>query len=101
MWEPAITMNRKQVFIDCAMSQRLKQLAAKGGVWEAELIREAIKQRIASVEGDTEAWRQRFRQAVSLCDDSALPDRIAYDKAEQAAAMKKRLARNRQRLGQA
>jgi Ribbon-helix-helix protein, copG family len=97
-----MTMIRKQFFIDRAMSQRVKQLAAERGVSEAELIREAIEQKIASAANDTVAWRQTFRHAISLCEGTgSIADRVASEKARQSKSLKKRLDRNRQRLDQA
>ena len=60
-----MNMVRKQFMIDAERSERLKRLAQQQGVSEAEVIRQAIDQRLATAPASDDEWRTSFRNSMS------------------------------------
>jgi hypothetical protein len=87
-------MVRKQVFIREDQQEKLKSIAARDGVAEAELVREGLdlvleRKKVAEVEDDS--WKEAFRQAAGMWKDR--DDLDAF-----YAANRKRRAERRQRM---
>jgi predicted transcriptional regulator len=59
-------MVRKQILLTPEQSQRIKALAMAMGRTEAELFREAIDARLASVAADNQAWKAAWLAAAGM-----------------------------------
>lgn len=62
-------MIRKQVFIKEEQETRLKALAERLGVAEAELIREGIELVLQEKDETDDNWKERFLQAAGIWKD--------------------------------
>ena len=87
-------MIRKQVFIREDQQEKLKSMAARDGVAEAELVREGLDlvlERKKVVEVEDDSWKEGFRQAAGMWKDR--DDLDAF-----YAANRKRRAERRKRM---
>jgi hypothetical protein len=82
-------MIRKQIYIERRQEARLKRLAKKRGVSEAEVIRRALDQELQGagaphVHPDPEAWGEALRFMYALHAQGPLPDQRRTWKREDA-----------------
>lgn len=97
----AMTMIRKQFPIDRPTSEKLRRLAAKRGVAEAELIRLGIDALLAQEAAPEEEidWKQQLAKFIEASGAlSAAADRIERNKALQARRWRQRMKRNRKQF---
>ncbi len=87
-------MIRKQVRITVEQNQRMKQIAATTGRSEADLLREAVTEKLAVLtaqqpaEGD---WRAKMRAALTGSPlDQDFEDRVRNAKTSQVTARERR-----------
>ena len=85
-------MIRKQIFIREDQQERLKTVAARNGVAEAELMREGLDivlDREASVEDDS--WKEGFRQIEGMWKDRTGLDEFYAENRKRRAERRKRM----------
>ena len=90
MYDYAMTMIRKQFFIDREASARLKRAATARGVSEAELIREGLEIVLAEATTDPDAWKAGLAKSKGVWADHETIDTAM---AERRAARAKRRAK--------
>jgi hypothetical protein len=99
VYDCAMTMIRKQLFIDREASGRLKRAAAEKGVSEAELIRLGIDRIVTETEAETADWRAAFRQALERIPAGAfdeLRERVDTNRTRRAGLRRERARGPRQ-----
>jgi hypothetical protein len=95
-------MIRKHVRITSEQNQQMKQIAATTGRSEADLLREAVSEKLAALReaprGDGD-WRAKLRVALAGPRfDQDFEDSVRSAKSTQAANWERRLAATRQAL---
>jgi hypothetical protein len=97
-------MIRKQVRITIEQNQQMKRIAATMGRTEADLLREAVAEKLAVLAAKQPAsddWRAKMRAAlVGPPLDQDFEVRVRNTKASQAAAWEQRLTATRRALDQ-
>ena len=98
----AVRMVRKQVFITAEQNSRLKTLARRLALPEAELVRSGLDSMLDEKEraGVRDDWRRAIDEFVATPgDNSALARRVEETKKQQAKLWRQRLARTRKLMG--
>ena len=72
-------MVRKQIYIEGRQEAKLKRVAKKRGLSEAEVIRQALDRELSAIGGllpprDPEAWQQALQFMRSLREKGPLPE---------------------------
>jgi hypothetical protein len=97
-------MVRKQVRITVEQNQQMKRIAATTGRSEADLLREAVAEKLAvlTAQQPTESdWRAKMRAALAGAPlDQDFEDSVRNAKTSQAAAWERRLSTTRRAMDQ-
>lgn len=88
-------MIRKQVFIREDQERRLKALARRAGVPEAEIIRDGIDRALAEHEAADESWKQVILDVAGIWKDREDIDSLLEEGRRLAQERSERLMRHR------